>query len=84
MQNHFKEIVDRENQALENFIENVMEQFTLSRDEALKVFDVFREVKAIKLDRWMGRWKLSHGAFWEPEVIARAIADRCPCGGKSE
>lgn len=56
------------------FITDVMEQFGKTEQEATKVLAVFRRVKAVKYDAAMGRYDLVHGAFWEADVIDRAIA----------
>ncbi len=64
-----RRIVNAEN----GFIENVMEQFGTTEAEAVKVLIVFRKAKAVKLDVSMGRYDLTHGAFWEAPVIRRAI-----------
>ena len=56
------------------FIASVVEQFGSTEAEAEHVLRVFRAAKVAKLDVAMGRYELRHGAFWEADVIARAIA----------
>lgn len=73
---HLKAIADRRLSAADHFIDLVVETFGVSVDDAEKVFAAYRRTKVIKLDSWMGRYALAHGAFWafwEPEVIRRAI-----------
>ena len=54
------------------FVANVMDQFGKSKPEAERVLAAFRKVKAVKLDAVNGRYNLTHGAYWEQEVIDRA------------
>lgn len=67
-------IFQRMENAQTAFITDVMEQFGKTEQEATKVLAVFRKVKAVKYDAAMGRYDLVHGAFWEADVIDRAIA----------
>lgn len=55
------------------FMESMIEQFGISADDAGKVLEVFYRIKAVKMDAYMGRVMLKHGAFWDAEVISRAI-----------
>ena len=57
-----------------SFVASVMEQFGTTQAEAEHVLRVFRAAKVIKIEAAIGQFKLSHGAFWEADVIARAIA----------
>jgi hypothetical protein len=68
-----KDMAIREMNAGNNFITSLVEQFDLSPDQAEKVLTVFIKVKAVKLNRTMGKFELRHGAFWEKEVIERAL-----------
>ena len=56
-----------------SFINDVMEQFGKTEEEATKVLAVFRKVKAVKYDAAMGVYNLTHGAYWEADVIDRAL-----------
>lgn len=56
-----------------SFMESMIEQFGVSADDAAKVLEVFYKIKAVKMDAYMGRVMLKHGAFWDVEVIARSI-----------
>lgn len=57
-----------------SFMEDMTEQFGISADDAAKVLEVFYKIKAVKMDAYMGRVMLKHGAFWDAEVIGRAVA----------
>ena len=57
-----------------SFLQNVREQFGKTEADATRVFDAYRKVRAIKLNVAMGRYDLTHGAFWNQAVIDRAQA----------
>lgn len=73
MKKQFEPIAHRINQARIEFVNNVMEQFNKTQDEANKVLDVFIKAKAVKLNVAMGRYDLTHGAYWELSVINNAL-----------
>lgn len=63
-----KRIVNAEN----NFIEGVMERgFTL--EEAAKVLREYRKLKVVKLDAVNGVYKVKHGAYWDKDVLQKAV-----------
>lgn len=74
MKAEFRDICTRLENADEHFIGLVCETFGKTTAEAEKVLRVFRKAKAVKRAVGIGRWELAHGAFWEAEVIDRAIA----------
>jgi len=74
MKKQFEPIADRISQARIEFVGSVMEQFNKTQDEANKVLDVFIKVKAVKLNVAMGRYDLTHGAYWETAVIDNALS----------
>ena len=53
-----------------NFIESVMDR-GFTRAEAL-------HMRAIRLDGVGGRWSVKHGAFWDVEVLRRALEQPAP------
>ena len=57
----------------EAFITDIMDQFCKSRQEAEKVFIIYRKARAIRPDKSSGHWNLTHGAFWELDAINNAI-----------
>ena len=73
MKKQFEPIADRISQARIEFVGSVMEQFNKTQDEANKVLDVFIKVKAVKLNVAMGRYDLTHGAYWKIAVIDNAL-----------
>lgn len=64
----------RMDNAYNEFVESVMEQFGKTEAEAAHVLKVFKKAKTVKYDAAMGRYNLTHGAFWEADVIDRALA----------
>ena len=73
MRNGFRDMAQRIENAQANFIDNVCEQFGTTKPQAEKVLAVFKKAKAVKLDAVGGRYNLTHGAYWECDVIQRAI-----------
>ncbi|WJJ55379.1 hypothetical protein QB910_000135 [Dabrowskivirus KKP3916] len=59
--------------AHDKFVEEVQEQFGFSEDEAEKILNVFIKAKAVKRNVAMGRYDLTHGAYWDKEVMQRAL-----------
>jgi hypothetical protein len=70
---HGKEIVNRFVQAYEDFLDTLQNCGDVSREDAVKVFAVYKDNKVIKLDTWMGRYSVKHGAFLDKDVIANAV-----------
>ncbi len=68
-----KPMVKRFENAEQNFIDNVKDQFGFTAEEAEKILKLFKVAKAIKLNIAMGRYDLTHGAFWDREVMTRAL-----------
>ena len=68
-----KAMAQRSVNAERGFIENVMEQFGKTEEEARHVLSVFIKEKAVKLNWAMGRYDLTHGAYWELDVINTAL-----------
>lgn len=73
MKQGFKDIAQRLANADQNFVDNVVETFGTTVAEAEKVLRVFKKAKAVKRNVAMGRYDLTHGAFWEADVIARTL-----------
>jgi len=55
------------------FRESCRDQFGITDEDAEKVRRVFVKAKAMKLDVIGGTYRLAGGAFWEADVIRRAI-----------
>ena len=73
MNDSFKDMAQRAENATEGFLTDVQEQFGKTREEAEKVLAVFKKARAVKLCWALGRYELTHGAFWEADVIDRAL-----------
>ena len=71
--NGTKEIAQRIAHAEESFISDIIEQFGFNKSEAVKIYNVYLKEKIIKVDPIGGRVLLQHGAFWEKEVMQRAL-----------
>jgi hypothetical protein len=66
-------IATRISNAESGFYDNVQEQFGFSREQAAKILRVFIKEKVAKLDVSVGRYKLTHGAFWDKQVMENAL-----------
>jgi hypothetical protein len=72
MENGFKAVATRINNAQENFI-SVIESKGFSRSEAVKAMGTMLKLKVAKLDAVSGVINVKHGAFLEVDVIKNAI-----------
>jgi hypothetical protein len=73
MREEIRGLAIRYQNAETSFINDVMEQFNFTEKEATKILQVYKKVKAVKIDPLGGRAILSHGAFWDKEVMQRAL-----------
>lgn len=55
------------------FVETVCRITGITETQAKKVLAVYLKVKVIKLDAVNGVYKIKHGAFYEADVIMRAV-----------
>lgn len=60
-----------------NFIESLMTAADISRGDAVKVLAMYRKAKVVKMDAVGGRISVKHGAFWDADVIRKALAQAC-------
>ena len=60
-------------QAGETFAETVAEIAGLTKAEGFKVLAAYRKAKVVKLDAVNGRYTVKHGAFFDVDVIRRAV-----------
>lgn len=58
--------------ATDGFI-NLCAEMGFTRDEAIKILNVYQKAKAVKLNIAMGRYDFKHGAFVDVEVMKRAL-----------
>ena len=68
-----RDMAIRQQNAIDNFIANVREQFGFTEREAETILNMYRKAKAVRLDWAMGRYSLTHGAFWERAPMERAL-----------
>jgi hypothetical protein len=66
-------IADRMINAIDTFLDMLEEISGCSHDEAVKVFNLYRDLKLVKLDAVIGRYSVKHGAYLDKEVIQNAI-----------
>lgn len=59
--------------ARKSFVDNLIEQFALTTEQAHHVLDVYIKLKVVKLDPIGGVYNLKHGIYWEPDVIRNAV-----------
>lgn len=52
---------------------SIQEQFNKTAEEARTIIDVFLREKVLKIDVVTGNSSLVHGAFWEADVMDRAL-----------
>lgn len=74
MQQSFKNMAHRAVTAENNFAECVMQVIGCTQEEAFKVLAVYRKAKAVKNDYAVSRIVVKHGAFWNADVLRRALA----------
>ena len=68
-----KPMIESERLAGDYFVENVMEQFGFSKEEAEIILQAYQKAKVVKLDRINGRFDLKHGSFWERAPMEEAL-----------
>ena len=69
-----KDVAQRIINAETGFINDITDQFGFTHTEAMHIFDVYRKERIIKLQAGIGRYTLSHGAFWDKAVMERALS----------
>jgi len=69
-----KAVAERIVRAHIDFIETLMNLSNISREDAVKVKDLYLKNKIAKCDAVIGRISVKHGAFLDKEVILRAVA----------
>lgn len=68
-----KDTATRITNAETDFISNVMEQFSFTREQAKHILTAYRLLKVVTLQANIGRYSVKHGAFWEKETMLRAL-----------
>ena len=72
--NEMRPMATREANACGSFVENVIEQFGYTAEQAETILAVYRKHRAAKIDRHIGRIMLSHGDLWSRDAMDRALA----------
>lgn len=57
-----------------SFIESLMRTANITEPQAEKVLAFYRKIKVVKMDIVGGTITVKHGAFWDRDVIHRALA----------
>lgn len=70
---HYKDIAQRIVNAETSFIACMEDEYGLTEDEALRVFNLYMKERIIKIDAVMGSWTVKHGAFLDKETIRKAL-----------
>jgi hypothetical protein len=73
MQQGFKDIATRMENAADKFCATLVELGGCSATEAVKVFNLYLKNKVIKMDAVGGVYNVKHGAFLDRDVIRRAV-----------
>lgn len=64
----------RHESACNSFVACVAEQFGFTIDQAQTILAVYLRHKAVKIDRHIGQFMLSHGDLWTRDAMIRALA----------
>ena len=67
-----EQVAQRMVNAVNGFIA-LCEERGFTYDEAVKIFNTYKKVKAIKLDAVHGVYSVVHGAYWDMDVMKRAV-----------
>jgi hypothetical protein len=74
MNGEMRPMATRESNACREFVETVVEQFGYTTEQAETILAVYRKLRAVKIDRHIGRVTLSHGDLWTRDAMNRALA----------
>lgn len=66
-------MLKRMEDAWTNFTGDIVEQFGFTQEQADEILRVYRVVKAVRYDASMGKYNLTHGAFWERSPMENAL-----------
>lgn len=66
-------MLQRMETAWTEFTGNIVEQFGFTQAQADEILRVYRVVKAVKYDAAMGRYNLTHGAYWDRVPMENAL-----------
>lgn len=68
-----KNLVTRNRNASQRFLDLVKEQFHFSDDEAVVIYNYYLQKKIIRLDNINGTFILKHGIFWDRRCMSSAL-----------
>jgi len=71
---HYHDIAQRIVNAENSFIACMEDDYNLTEDQALAVFNLYKKEKILKVDAVMGSWSVKHGAFLDEQTIKNAVA----------
>lgn len=66
-------IVQRMDNAENDFLDALRQAADITRDEAMAVLGLYRKLKVVKTDAVMGKMQVKHGKFLDRDVILRAL-----------
>ena len=69
----FRDMAQRRVNGDEAFIETLMRQGGINKDEAQRVFEIYQAQKFVKRDAGDGRWSVKHGGFLDRAVVRRTL-----------
>ena len=67
-----KDIAQRIMNAENSFIETVV-SFGFTKEQGQHILTAYRLLKVVKLEVNIGRYTVKHGAFWDVEVLQKAL-----------
>jgi len=70
---HLKEIAWKQVQSIENFIGLLVKMHSLTKDNATKVFKVYKKVKVIQIDYVNVNYRVKHGAYLDRDIVMNAV-----------
>jgi len=70
---HYQDIAQRIVNAENSFVACMEDDYDLTEDQALAVFNLYRKEKILKVDAVMGSWSVKHGAFLDKTTIQNAV-----------
>ena len=73
LKTEMRPMLQRMEQAWTDFTSNVVEQFGFTQEQADEILRVYRLVRAVRYDAAMGKYNLTHGAFWDRVPMENAL-----------
>ncbi len=74
MQASFRDMATRADNAVIQFVENIMESGGIGKADAKLVAGLYFKERLAKIDYGIGHVQVKHGAFYDADVIRRALA----------